>query len=186
MKDLARCAMIVALISLVGCLPFGLGDPEKSTADDKLVGVWLSEPKDGEQQMFIVSGFDARTMLVAQYSFKRNGDAIEASDRGNYKAWITPIGDKQFITLEAKTANILEKEPEFISAKYDLKGDQFIAQGLNVDTVKKANIDSAEKLTKYVTEHLQDAELLIDPVTYTKVSKDKKEEVEKILQAFHE
>jgi len=154
----------MVLISLVGCLPFGMGDPEKSTADNKLVGLWLSEAKDDDQVLWMVLPYDARTLLVTQYVFKRNGDAIEPGERANSKAWLTPIGGRQFITLEVKGGGELFKADEktFMSAQIELTGDKAIVRGINADYVKKNNVDSAEKLTKFVAGHIDDAELYID------------------------
>lgn len=187
MKRFTRCAMIVALVGLVGCLPFGLGDPEKSKSDDRLVGLWMSAQKDGDQSLWSVSNYDSRTMLVTYYGFKRNGDAIEPSDRGNYKLWITPIGGKQFLTMEViGTSRIMKSESDvFLSAAFEISGTKLSARGINADAVKKAGIDSAEKLTKYVGEHISDAEMYIDEMTYEKVAKDNAD-VTKVFEAFHE
>lgn len=186
MNGFTRFAVVVALVGLVGCLPFGLGDPEKSKSDDRLVGMWLSEQKD-EQSFWVVSNYYSRTMLVTFYGFKRNGDAIEPSERGNYKLWVTPIGGKQFITLEAIAKGGAPKPGEevFMSAAFEISGSKISVHGINADTVKKANVDSSEKLTKYVTEHLNDADLYIDAMTFEKMAKDNPE-VAKILGAFHE
>lgn len=189
MKNVMRALAIVAMVGLLGCLPFGLGDPEQSKVDQKLVGLWLSTDPKEDQLLWTVSQYDAKTYLVTQYSFKRTDNTITAGERASSKAWTTDIAGKSFITLQLKTADEFFKQSKdvFMVAQLVFDGDSKItAMGISPDFVGKQPVDNAEKFAKFVTENVNDANMYLDAMKFEKLSKDRYPEAKKILKAFGE
>jgi hypothetical protein len=84
---------------LAGCLPFPLGDPDKSRVDMRFAGQWLFE-EDGSGTLLTAYPFDARTFVVEHTDFKAEGGKKRASGRKLYKAWLTDVRGKTFMTLD--------------------------------------------------------------------------------------
>tara|TARA_B100000315_G_scaffold56204_2_gene50443 strand:+ start:14413 stop:15060 length:648 start_codon:yes stop_codon:yes gene_type:complete len=118
--------MFPALLAVMGCLGVTsapIGDPEKSTVDTKLSGVWIGKNVPG---FLIFEPYDRRTWLATIIGLEpnqENKERLEALEEqefldvmvkelkaGNlkgevayvHKAWLTTIEDVQFMTWEAK------------------------------------------------------------------------------------
>ena len=123
---LLTLAMFPALLAVMGCIGITsapIGNPERSTVDTKLSGVWIGKTVPG---FLIFEPFDRRTWLATIIGLEpdqENKERLEALEEqafldvmgkelkaGNltgeaasvHKAWLTTIKDVQFMTWEAK------------------------------------------------------------------------------------
>lgn len=89
--------LAAVILFLGGCLPVGLGDPEASKIDLKLVGAWQDEG-DG---VVVLLPFDGRAYLMRTLEVERTEEGIELEPgEGCYKAWLTTIEGRTFLTAQ--------------------------------------------------------------------------------------
>src|SRR5438270_644858 len=64
-------------LGIFGCLKLPLGNSETSKMDPQFVGLWINTEKDGEDsQLYAVIPFDARSYLLTQMIFRKDGATI--------------------------------------------------------------------------------------------------------------
>jgi len=97
----AGVCLAVGLALLVsGCLPFPLGDPDKSQIDPKLSGYWLRS-SDDERELIVLYPFDQHAYVLQDASAKKQDDKWQPQGPPQiYKAWLTNVKGERFITLE--------------------------------------------------------------------------------------
>jgi hypothetical protein len=176
----------LVLLGFIGCISIPLGDPEKSKVDDKLLGAWLTKPEDGKQTMFTVVQYDARTCLVSEFEFKKDGDKIEPSGRFDWKMWLVDVKGTTFASMEMKNPQ-LALEPTgdvYASAKIKRDGDSLTIQTVKDDVVKNANISTSQQLEDFLAANLNNGDVFGDALTLTKAKEDQKEEIGKVIDAF--
>jgi hypothetical protein len=148
--------LALPLLGLIGCLDVPLGDPENSKVDDRLIGAW--EEADGGE-ILVATRFDNRAYLVTVYK----SDANSVRPTGEmYKAWITPLGDQQFITLAPLTPTVAfgGEKPTYPVAKWKLDGDTLTARGVDPEFAKPAT--TPEALAKLLLENLNNPKAFVD------------------------
>jgi hypothetical protein len=93
---------ISVLLALVGCLPFPLGDPEKSQVDSKLAGYWAATSDSGdEKELVALLPFDQHTYVLEDLKLKKQDDKWQPQGPPQlFKAWLTKVRGQQFMTLE--------------------------------------------------------------------------------------
>ena len=94
-------ALVVSIIfGLVGCLPFPLGDPEKSQIDPKLGGFW-SAGEGEDKEVVALFPFDQHTYVLEDVKFKKQDDKWQPQGPPQiFKAWLTQMKGQRFMTLE--------------------------------------------------------------------------------------
>jgi hypothetical protein len=86
---------------LVGCLPFPLGDPEKSQIDPKLCGYW-SATSDEQKEIVAMWPFDQHTYVMEDLKLKKEDGKWQPQGPPQvFKAWLTPVKGQAFLTLES-------------------------------------------------------------------------------------
>lgn len=114
---------LAAIVLFLGaCLPVGVGDPETSKVDPKLIGVWEELNDDGAPKgsLVVLVPFDGRAYLLRTVEIERTADGVKMKpNEGHYKAWLTEIEGRTFLTaqpLYLKEALGDEKVPGFLVA----------------------------------------------------------------------
>jgi len=179
------CAVALAFI---GCISIPLGDPEKAKVDDKLTGAWITAPEEnGEQTLFTVVPYDARTCLLTQFGFKKNGDAIEGGGRFDWKMWVVDVQGTKFVSLEMKNPQLVfgQEKDRFSCAKIALNGDTITMQRVKDDFVTSANITTPQQFEELIAKNLNNAAMFEEAMTLTKVKEEQKEEIGKVFEAFN-
>mgnify|MGYP001821951392 FL=1 len=119
-------AIIPIFAGLLACMPVPIGNPEKSRIDPEISGVWLVADDSSFEGVYMYQPWDKRTWLVvgvpiqsgpefageplsihsaedaiaALREQKIGDDGITASAAVLYKAWLTKLGGKVFMTWE--------------------------------------------------------------------------------------
>jgi len=182
--------LLACAIVLAGCLSVPLGDPEKATIDNKLLGWWESRPADAsaDRELILMQAYDQRTYLVWYYSY--SGDAAGITPKGSlqFKGWLTQIGDARFLTLKTMTPTVeLQSDPEkdrYTLVRLDPAGDGFTLRNVSEDFVKDCTTPDA--LLKRVTENADnDALYAADKIPrYERASDARKDAIGEIVKKF--
>ena len=117
--------IIPLLAGLLACMPVPIGDPERSRIDPQMSGWWLME-EGSRATLYVLRPYDKRTWLVISVDVEKGraaefevpgvtaaGDllaVLQKQDVGQegivgdaptvYKAWLTRLGGKRFMTWE--------------------------------------------------------------------------------------
>ena len=96
----ARTLAMLAILAMVGCLPYSLGDPEKSQIDPKLSGYWVSA-SDDQKEVVALFPFDQHTYVVEDVKLKKQDDKWQPDGAPQiFKGWLTNVRGQQFMTLD--------------------------------------------------------------------------------------
>lgn len=188
MKPAFRTLAVVLAVCLIGCLPFGLGDPEKASVDDKLIGLWLSQDDASDTALYQILPYDSRTYLISGYNFSREGDKIEAGERFTAKAWLHDVKGKRFITLKVLSASHFFKPAEtmHLVARIDMDAGKLTARPVSPDAVNDGKVESSEALEKFLADKLDEEDTYLKAQTFEKLSPERYVEAKTILKAFGE
>ena len=119
-------AIIPVFAGLLACMPVPIGNPEKSRIDPEINGVWLLADDSSFEGMYMFQPWDKRTWLLMGVPIEKgpefageslsihsaedaiaalrehavDDDGITASAGVLYKAWLTKLGSKVFMTWE--------------------------------------------------------------------------------------
>jgi len=119
---------IPLIVGLLACIPVPIGDPERSSIDNDISGVWLMIDEDEIPVLTLFEPYDKRTWLLTRYGFElvdsneceitnvepesragylealraRGKDCIIGDETVSYKAWRKKLGDHWFMTWEPK------------------------------------------------------------------------------------
>lgn len=178
--------LIVVILGLTACVEHPVGDPEKSKVDPKYSGVWLAKEGGGEVNLLFLRPYDSRTYYANIFTYSREGDEIKPSERLDFKAWLTSIGDATFISMEclscAHFAGVDEKPP-YLVGKLDLKDSLLHLRFVNGGEEPAENANNSSELEKVIAENIDSNALYIDDEFVFKKAKDKSF-VESVLEAF--
>jgi hypothetical protein len=183
-----RSGIVLGCIALLaGCLSIPLGDPEKSTVDNKMVGWWeQADQPAGDHQLVSVQAYDARTYLVMYYTYAKDGANITAKGTLIYKGWLTPIGTARFLTLKLMnptppTTTDTEKDRYFVSRVESTEGG-WTVQALSDKFVK--DCATPDVLQQKVADNLKNADLYDapNPTPFQKAAPDL---VDAVMKAFN-
>ena len=167
-KTLSACwyVPLACLIALAGCLSVPLGDPDKSTVDDKLVGWWESTPADAsaDRDLVLMQAYDQRTYLVWFYSYTGAAENITPKGALTFKGWLTQIGKARFLTLQMMNPTVelqpnKEKDRYTVSRLSEAPGGGFILQNVSEDFVK--DCATPEALLKKLTDNVDNDALYV-------------------------
>ncbi len=95
--------LAAAVLFLDACLPVGVGDPETSKIDPRLVGVWAEIEDDGTvgDMVVVLLPFDGRAYVLRTVAVERTSDGVRLKPgEGLYKAWLTTIEGRTFVTAQ--------------------------------------------------------------------------------------
>ena len=99
-RMLAGMLGALVLVSIAGCLPFPLGDAEKSQIDPKLSGYWVSVADD-EKEVVAMFPFDQHTYVLEDLKLKKQAEKWQPQGPPQlFKGWLTQVRGQQFLTLD--------------------------------------------------------------------------------------
>jgi len=155
---------------LSGCLPFPLGSPETSKMDPSIAGYWLSKPEDDKQTLISIFPYDSHTYVVNWTEFTR-GDSgqMEASSVQLEKAWLTPLQNARFITLEPLVLRLPsnnEQKKTYVVARLIHDGDGVLVRPIDPDFKGFENIHSSRDVAEVIKENLNNPKLYSDTTTH--------------------
>ncbi len=134
--------LIPIFAGLLACMPVPIGDPERSRIDPDMTGIWVliqSDESDSEPGFYVFEPYDKRTWLLTgiglvegehvdldEYDFSSyagyeelasneevHEEHVYADQLVLYKAWLTKLARKPFLTWEPiGQADSLEEDPE--------------------------------------------------------------------------
>jgi len=168
---------------LAGCLSVPLGDPEKSTVDNKLVGWW--QPTDagqGEHGLISVQAYDPRSYLIIIYSYTQDGATITPKGTMMFKAWLTPVANTRFLTMQLmnpRPANATDPEKDRYSiSRVEMTDGGWSARTVSDDFLK--DCATSEALRQKITDNVNNDALYGDKAaTYQKAGDELTESVTK-------
>lgn len=180
--------LLICTLAIAGCLSIPLGDPDKSTVDSKLIGWWeQADPGQGDRALFSVQAYDAHTFLVMHYGYA--GDVSAVTPKGSliYKAWLTPIGDARFLTMEVMSP-VPSPEKQTEKDRYAVLRIEQIDGGWSARPVSDdflKDCATPEALRQKISDNLNDDALYSEPkpVAYHKASGDL---AQSVLKAFNQ
>ena len=104
----ATCGIVLALC-LCGCLEYPLGNPQSSRVDRSLTGYWLHED-DTNPGLVALYPYDEHSYVLETYGFTQSDGERKLHDHATYKAWITDVKGRTFITLDAMSQHVAPPE----------------------------------------------------------------------------
>lgn len=178
--------LLVFLLGLMACVKHPVGDPERSQVDSQYVGVWHTEDAEGIATLALIRPYDARTYLVGAFSYTETDGQITPNQHFNFKAWLTPLGESTFMTLEpllwSHFAGISRDVP-YLVGEIQRVDQKLRLRFLDGQAERVQGADDRSDLETLIREHgdedaLYSDELLVfDPV-------EDKARIEAILEAF--
>ena len=126
MGALLMLAVIPVFVGLLACMPVPIGNPERSSIDPEISGIWVWEADGESGELYLFQPYDKRTWLMIGVALEEGaeyvGDSPEldsaeqtfralasgevsatgftATNTIIFKAWLTRLGGKQFMTWE--------------------------------------------------------------------------------------
>lgn len=186
--------LAATVLALAACLPVAVGDPERSEADPALVGPWLAEINDTNRQMFLVHRYDERTYMVQMFQYQMHAGRVEPGSTSQFKAWLTELGGKQFITMEPFSARELAlpngEGPlhglEYFVARITPGEDTVDVRALNPKSNLLDSVHSREEAERVIQENVGDDGLYVDrSIELRKLEGYDEDEVRSVLNAFN-
>lgn len=183
--------LVACLLALAGCLSVPLGDPEKSTVDNKLVGWWEAKPADesADRGLILMQAYDTRSYLVWFYSYTGGAGNIATKGTMTFKGWLTQIGKARFLTLQMMTPTV-ELQPDREKDRYSVFRLDEADGGFTLRTVADSFVKdcgTADALLQKVTENVDNDALYAaekSPV-YQKAGDARKEAIAEIVKKFN-
>ena len=173
--------LIVVILGLTACVKHPIGDPETSKVNPDFAGTWSS---DGSILFF--RPYDARTYLITNFTYSEENGEIQAQTRVDYKAWLTPVGDETFITMEPLTiAHFVgvEAKPPYFVAKIRLVEGELHLRLVNPDSAPVKEAKNSSQLETAIKEYLSSDTLYIGDLSVLKKLEDTTR-IESVVNAF--
>ncbi len=166
MRTLPTLAISLLCLILTGCLETGVGDPATSKIDPRLNGLWRAGD---EQEMLLVKPWDQHTYVISGISRQTGGDGVERFVPTTcYRAWLTEIAGKTFITLDESPQRNQKVERPYVIASVEVRDGRIIARGLDVDFAKAARTPA--DMEKHIRDNIANPKLFTkDDAIYQRV-----------------
>lgn len=199
---LAILPLIVVSLSLTACVDHPIGDPEASKVDERYVGVWSGKLGD-DRELLVIRPYDARTYLIHTLAYvEETGSEFPANwgksvkplknTRGSahtvYKAWVTPIGDVPFLTMEEIALEHvcgLSEQTNYFLARLKLDEGVLTWQLVNGGSALATPAKNGPELEKIVREHRDAKDLYLPDVFEWRKCEDK-DLIESVVAAFND
>lgn len=174
---------LIIAVAIGGCLNVPLGDPEKSTVDPKLVGIWLRrDDSGGEVTILQAQAYDARTYHVIQYGAKPDpAGGWERSGEMIYKGWLTEVAGRTFVTLQVLGH---ETETPYMVIRLDVIDDSFEARGIKPGFVKDNNVQTPDQLRQLIEANIDNLEMYEEVQKYFKAEAPDSDTVKAVIGLF--
>jgi hypothetical protein len=179
-RTLLAVAIFVPLAAILlvtfACLPVPVGDPDKSRVDPALAGIYRVESKTPDsKQMAVVRPWDDKTYLVLFLQTQKN-QGKEEQQISAYKAWLTPIAEKTFMTLQpmedAKALLQAPEKPYWVVMRLDKTDKDLEVRVVNSDSEFLKGLTKKEEFEAAIKAHVSDTGLYHDAIEFKKLGKD--------------
>jgi hypothetical protein len=177
----------IAMLGLTACVKHPVGDPDSSKVDARFSGVWLSTDAVGHRTLMAMRPYDARTYLIRTLNFHGEAPDIVADTRSDWKAWLTPIGDATFLTMEPlrflPSAGTGDR-PAYFVARIDLVDGKLRLHLLNGTSGPAGKANDRAELEAAIAEQIDSPSLYIGDVLVFEKEQDEGL-LQGVLEAFH-
>jgi len=183
--------LAVILLGTFACLPVPIGDPAKSKIDPALTGVYRAvpaNPADKVTELAILRPWDERTYLL-EYLQSGIKDGKEVRQIQHFRAWITIIADKTFITAEP--ADDLRfafgddgSKPYWVVLRVDQVPGGLEVRMVKPDSEYLKNATKREDFEAAIKAHVSDVPLYTDTLSFKKLGKEDQAQVDEVLSKF--
>lgn len=198
---LAVLPLIVLSLTLTACVDHPIGDPEASKVDERYVGVWTGKLGD-DRELLVIRPYDARTYLIHTLAYvEETGSEFPANwgksvkplknARGSactvYKAWLTPIGDVPFLTMEELALEYvcgLSKQTTYFLARLKLEEGVLTWQLVNGGSELAKQAKNGPELEQVVRDHRDSQDLYLPDIFEWRKCEDKAL-IESVVAAFN-
>lgn len=180
-------ALIVLVAGLAACLPVPLGSPSESKIDPAFTGVWYREAA-GHGMLFIVAPFDDHAYTVEWLGWKEEGGVRVPNNVDVWKAWITPVAGKTFVSLtDVMTPAIEPRKSTFAVALLTLNGDTLDVRSLkDVSPETAAKLKTPDDLRRMIEHNPDDPTLYKKPMKLTKLVPGRDDaKIKQLLKPFN-
>jgi hypothetical protein len=186
-RGIVGTILVAGIVGLSSCVGVPVGDPEKSKADSRFVGVW--EWRDAQLNRAIIRAWDQKTYVIDICSGVDTG-TLQPRSRYVYKAWLTDIKGQTFLTMQpADLVGMMngDQRPKYyIVAKVKLEGTTLTAQGLNTEFPKLKFVATSAALEQVIAENIDDPKLYTTPIVATKWTPEQMKGLDKLVETFKE
>lgn len=189
-KQTSVVVILAALLSVTGCVGVPLGDPAKSTADSRLLGVW--EWRDGHINRAVIRPWDRHTYVVDVLTGDPTGDgtAIAPRSRNVFKGWLTDVAGETFLTLQPietmGAVNGDDRKPTYLVVRVKLDGATLTASGIQPEFKPIQDAKTSADLEKAIAANLDNPKLFAPPVVTTHWTTDQMKGLDKLQESFRE
>jgi len=157
---LGLCALAAIL---VGCLPFPLGDPQKSKVDPKLAGHWMSE--DSDRPMIVsVYPFDDHTYVVESREYQKDNGALQRQNHTVWRGWLSEIKGKTFLTLDPLVQHLPSTEDAkkvYPLLRIQFEGEKIRIRRVNEDFEAMKQVKSAQEEQDLIAKEIDNPSLYV-------------------------
>jgi hypothetical protein len=186
-QGIVGAILLAGIVLLPSCVGVPVGDPEKSKADSRFVGVW--EWRDAQLNRAIIRAWDQKTYVIDVLSGVDTG-TLQPRSRYVYKGWLTDIKGQTFLTMQpADLVGMMngdERPKYYIVAKVKLEGTTLTALGLNTDFPKLKEAATSAALEQLIAENIEDPKLYATPIVATKWTPEQMKGLDKLVETFKE
>jgi len=140
----------------------------------------------GEDNLLFLRPYDSRTYYANIFTYSREGDEIKPSERLDFKAWLTSIGDATFISMECLSCKHfagVSEEPPYLVGKMSLADGSLHLRFVNGGEEPAESANNSSELEKVIAENVNSDSLYIDDEFVYKKTNDKAL-IETVLKAF--
>jgi len=188
-----RVAALVILFGagsiLSGCLPFGVGDPEKSKIDDKLVGYWLAESAEGPNILAVVIPYDDHCYILQEVDYVKSDMGYDCKEPNLWRAWIVEIGGKRILATDGITQRARKAPPHAYGALQivAVEEKQIQVASMNEDFTGIKDCKSVAGMNGLIEKEINNPDLFNPVTTFRRLDlKADKEMIEKVLGTLPE
>lgn len=192
-RNMIRLSIVASLVAcalwISGCLPFPLGAPETSKLDPKIEGYWFNKQDEDKQTLVSLFPYDNHTYVLQWVDFKKSGDEFVPTSIQIFKAWLTPVKNAQFITMEPlaqRLASSASDKKWYYVSRLVPEGDGLLVKPVDTDFKPFENVKSAEDVMAVIQQNLDDPKLYSSNPTHFRhmdVEKDK-DALEPMMKVF--
>ncbi len=149
---------VLSLLFLCGCpyeSEFPLSTASEAKIDKKLVGEWKFDPKseEGNPSTIIFCPFNDNEFVVVGWEKKKDEDDI-----GLMKAFVTTIGDAQFLNIMEIGPTSKGRKDKWLFAKYSVLDDTLTVNAVE-ETLFKKSPSSSNALNAFLKSNLKNKDL---------------------------
>ena len=172
-RSILATSFVLLLVLFSGCaFDTGVGDPATALVDPRLEGVWKGE---GESGTILVKAWDAHTYAISVVNIDSSPGAVKYKPGECYKAWLTKIEGRTFISLDSTPHDLKPPEHPFLVAMLEVKPDGIKVQALNPEVCGEARTPAA--LEASIKANLNNPKLFLPTVAYQRITDEVKKEL---------